>query len=234
MSVAHLELAVPDAEAWQAHREGLEAHGGLMVPVPEGQSLELFEAVEVEVAHRGREQAVATGRVVQLAPDGSAAVLFEGEAKESLLGLALSGGPTPGGGGPEQPLWARYETLTKAEKIKLARQGNADARRRVLRDPDQSLHGFLLANPGLTANEVVGWFRAGLVPRAMIEQLVKRTELTSNLQVMEALVQDPRTPIPVALKMVPRISMDVCRRIAKAGKLRSQIVSAARKRVITR
>lgn len=233
MSEATLRLSVADAEAWTEHRAGLEAHGGLMIPVPDGCALGLFAEVEVEIAQAHRTRGLARGRVVQIAPDGSAAVLFEGEAKEALLGLELDDAPS-GGAASSEPLWTRYETLTKADKIKLARQGNADARRRILRDPDQGLHGFLLANPGLTSNEVVGWFRSGLVPRAMIEQLVKRTELTSNLQVMEALVQDPRTPMPIALKMMPRISLDTCRRIAKQGKLRGQIVSAARKRVITK
>lgn len=233
--MATLELDVVDQADWDQHLEGLRGHGGLMVPVPASASLALFETVEVKVRFRARDVGRAEGRVVQMAPDGRAAVLFEGDAKDSLEALQLTasrGASTSAGG--DQPLWARYETLTKPEKIKLARQGNADVRRRILRDPDQSLHGFLLSNPGVTANEVVGWFRGGLVPRNLIDLILQRSELSSNLQIMEALVQDPRTPIPAALKMVPRISMETCRRIAKAGKHRAQIVSAARKRVITK
>lgn len=230
-AAATLELRILDPEAWAAHRSGLEGHGGLMVPVPEGHRVELFQEVQVRCVNGTHAVATVLGRVVQLSSDGAAAVLFEGEAKAELLALDVSARTQPTADGP---LWARYEALSKAEKIKLARLGNADARRRILRDPDQALHGHLLSNPGVTASEVVGWLRSGLAPKGMIDQIVKRSELASNLQVMEALVQDPRTPLPLALKMVPKISLDLCRRIAKAGKLRTQIVGAARKRVVTK
>ncbi|MCA9552119.1 MAG: hypothetical protein KC933_18910 [Myxococcales bacterium] len=225
-----LRLELPDAEAWAAHQAGLQAHGGLMVPGGGAANVALFEPVEVEVAHAGRVHARAEGRVVQLSAAGEAAVLFEGAAKEALLALTLS---DPTAATADAPLWARYETLSRAEKLKLARNGNPDARRRVLRDPDQAIHPFLLTNPGLTAQEVVGWLRSGLVPGALTEQIAKRPELIGNQGVVDALVQDPKTPMPVALRLLPKVSMETCRRIAKAGKLRQQIVSAARKRVIS-
>lgn len=228
VSAVSMRLQVRDAEAWSEHRAGLEAHGGLMVPGPDGVALELFQGVEVEVVVAGRAKARAEGRVVQLSPSGEAAVLFEGEAKAALLALSAAD-DAPG----DSPLWARYEALSKADKLKLARTGNVDARRRVLKDPDQTLHPFLLGNPGLTAQEVTGWLRAGLVPGALVEQIAKRSDLASNPGLVDALVQEPRTPLPVALRLLPKVSLDTCRRIAKAGKLRQQIVSAARKRVIT-
>ena len=223
-----MRVQVRDAEAWRGLRGGLEAHGGLMVPIPDGVSLALFEQVEVEVVVAGRAKARAEGRVVQLSPSGEAAVLFEGAAKAALLALEVAEA-----GAGEAPLWARYEALSKADRLKLARTGNADARRRILKDPDQTLHPFLLGNPGLTAQEVTGWLRAGLVPAALVEQIAKRTDLAANPGVVEALVQEPRTPLPVALRLLPKVSLDTCRRIAKTGKLRQQLVSAARKRVIT-
>ena len=82
-----LALEIPDADTWATHRAGLEGHGGLMVPVPEGQTLDLFTEVEVRITQRSHPKVTAAGRVVQIAPDGSAAVLFEGEAKETLLRL---------------------------------------------------------------------------------------------------------------------------------------------------
>jgi hypothetical protein len=229
MPKPHLVLDMATPEAWPEHLEGLKGHGGLMVPLPSGFTVQLFEDVDVNICLQSRVLTQVLGRVVQVSPDGNAAVLFEGERKDTLLKLTVGAAPKA-----EAPAWARYETLTKPQKLKLARQStSADERRRVLRDPDQSLHGLLLSNPSVTANEVVGWFRSGLVPKALIEQISKRSEFAGNPQIMEALVQDPRTPIPVALRLVGRISLDLCRRIAKQGRLRTQIVAAARKRVLT-
>lgn len=204
-----------DPDTWSEAKKELEAHGGLMVPTDH--PVEVFQPVTVVVRLLGHERARVEGQAVQYAA-GRAAVVFEAPSKTTLLAV--------------QPGRPAGEALGKAEKIRLARQGNADARRKILRDPDQTLHPFLLTNPGLNANEVAGWFRSKLVPRTLIEQIAKRPELVGNAAVMEALVHDPRTPMPVALQLVPKLPVEVARRIAKQGRLRTQIVSAARKRVI--
>lgn len=206
------------ADAWQVARASLESHGGLMVPAQD--DLEMFQEVELVVRLHNVAKAKATGQVVQ-AQEGQVALIFDEEAKARLLDAQLEKGA------------AERDVLSKPEKIKLARHGNVDARRKILREPDQNLHVFLLSNPGLTAQEVAGWFRSKLVPRNLIDQIAKRPELVGNPQVMEALVADPRTPMPLALKLVPRLPMEVCRRIAKAGRLRARIVGAARKRVVS-
>ncbi len=228
--MSKLVLDLPNADAWPKHLEGLKGHGGLMVPLPSGLAAQLFDEVDVDIRLESKALTQASGRIVQVTPEGVAAVLFDGEPKETLLKLKVETAVAK----TEAPAWAKYETLTKPQKLKLARQStSADERRRVLRDHDPSLHGMLLSNPSVTANEIVAWFRSGLVPKAMIEQISKRSEFAGNAQIMEALIQDPRTPIPIALRLVGRISLDLCRRIAKQGRLRTQIVSAARKRVIS-
>lgn len=218
-----LTLDPSTAEDWAPQREELAANGGLVLPVDD--DVPQFASVQVELRWGGTVRVAVTGQLVQRLGPGRAAVLFDHDAKERLL--AVDVGPVQPGGAAQ-----RFETLSKPEKIKLARTGSADARRRILRDPDQSLHPFLLNNPGVTGNEVAGWFRSKLVPRPLIEQIAKRTELASHPQVMEALVHDPRTPLRIALDLLPRLPLDTVRRIAKLGRLRTQIVSAARKRIV--
>ncbi|MEO1230041.1 MAG: hypothetical protein AAFZ18_14140 [Myxococcota bacterium] len=212
-----------DAATWSEARQGVIAHGGVMVPAPE--PLPLFETVTVVLKLEGTERARIEGQVVQHA-SGQAALMLEDTAKQALLNLNFGDAASGPGRGGDEP-------LSKADKIKMARLGPVDVRRRILRDSDQTLHPYLLTNPGLTAQEVVGWFRSKLVPKRLIEQIAKQPKLAGNLQVMEALVYDPRTPIPIALKLVPKIPLEIARRIAKQGNLRTQIVSAARKRVIS-
>lgn len=171
----------------------------------------------------------AAARAPSQAPTG------EGIAEEALdgprEGRAAAAAP---GGPPEEarPLWMRYVGLPMAEKVRLARQGNLEARRLVLKDRDQSLHQHLLNNPGLTTEEVAMLIRSGGAGAAFIQGVAKRPDLLSNPGVAEAIVLHPRTPVPLALQLVPRLSLDVARRIARSGELRLPIVQAARRRVI--
>jgi hypothetical protein len=140
--------------------------------------------------------------------------------------------PVPRQGDPNEPVWKRYETMTRAEKIHLAKYGGADERRVVLRDRDTSLHAMVLANPGLGAQEIAALFRAGQVSGQFVQRVAERRDLTQNPVVAEALVFHPATPIDLAEKLVALLPVDVVRRIAKKGDLRMQIVVAARRRAV--
>lgn len=132
-----------------------------------------------------------------------------------------------------EPIWKRYETMTRAEKIHLAKYGNADERRLILRDRDSSLHAFVLTNPGFGATELAALFRAGSVSGQFVLRVCERRELYQNPTVAEALVFHPQTPIDLAERLVALLPVEVVRRIAKQGQLRSQIVTAARRRVVS-
>ncbi len=204
-----------------------------------------FERLEVAFVSPGGEIARATGTVVHLAAD-YLAISFEGAEAERLTSAAFpeAEGPSKAGGRPEAreaneervsadvPLWKRYETMGKAEKIKLARHGNADARRLILRDRDQSLHQFILTNPGLSAREVASMVRAGAVNPTMLQRITSRDVWMNNPLVIEALVKNPFTPIKLAVSLVPRLRKETVKRIAKSGNLRGPILAAARKVVI--
>jgi hypothetical protein len=166
------------------------------------------------------------------AEGGEAAPAEDAEDEEEADGKARRGS---GIGPPELkhgvPLWAQYAELGKGDRIKLARYGNADARRLVLKDRDQSLHAFVLSNPGLTAKELVALIRNKQASPALISRILERSDLMSNISVQEALVFNPHTPTQDAVKLVPKIPLDAARRIVKAQGLRGPIVRAARKRV---
>lgn len=145
----------------------------------------------------------------------------------------------PGESGPaaapdERPLWMRFQEMNKAEKIKLARHGNADARRLITKDKDPSLQLHMLGNNGITPREVASLVRSGSVSQEFLRRVIKRQDLVSNPMVVEAVVRNPFTPIKLAVQLVSKLQLDTARRIAKQGNLRSAVVSAARKRVIKR
>jgi hypothetical protein len=224
-----LEKAIADENEWAAFLRDVETHGAFMARPTDAVLPAQFASVEVSLRGPAGEIARIAGQVVQVTPTGEAAILLGTEERARISTLTLAS-VAPQAEAKEA--WARYEELSKIDKIKLARTGNVDMRRRILKDRDQSLHGFVLDNPGLTGAELAPLIRAGACSAALIKRISEHSGLTSQAAVAEALVQCPSTPIPVAAQLVGKIPIEVARRIAKAGNLRPLIVQAARKRIL--
>ena len=136
--------------------------------------------------------------------------------------------------GRDSPVWKRYEAMTRPEKIKVARSGNEAERRAVLKDRDSSLHHFVLNNPNMKPKELAALIRGGGVSGAFLKKLCERHDFLSNRSVAEALVVNPQTPVDVAVRLVGRVPLELCRRIARSTNYRPQVVNAAKKRVLNR
>lgn len=136
--------------------------------------------------------------------------------------------------GRDSPVWKRYQEMTRVEKIKVARGGNEAERRAVLKDRDSSLHHFVLNNPNMKPKELAALIRGGGVSGAFLKKLCERHDFLSNRAVAEALVVNPQTPVDVAVRLVGRIPVELCRRIARSTNYRPQVVNAAKKRVLDR
>ena len=227
-------------EQWTSITTQLRDHGAAMFAF-NGPAPQAFSTVTVTICRSGTELGRATGQVINVV--GEQVVLsFGDDEREKLLSLHFSEASNKNNEkepflqvvGEEQPLWLRYETLTKGEKINLARRGDATARRLILRDRDQTLHLHVLDNPKLTARELAGLIRSGAANRQFFDRITQNQQLMNNPAVVDALVNNPHTPIKVAVGLVAKLQLETARRIAKTGNLRQEIVRAARKRVITK
>lgn len=225
-------------EEWTSITAQLRDHGAAMFAC-EGPAPQAFSTVTVTIWRAGTELGRATGQVINVVA-GQVVVSFDDDQREKLLSLQLVEPPSRKTQdkpvlqviGDDQPLWLRYETLNKAEKINLARRGDATARRLVLRDRDQTLHLHVLDNPKLTARELAGLIRTGATNRQFFDRITQNQKLMNNPAVVDALVKNPHTPIKIAVGLVAKLQIETVRRIAKTGNLRQEVVRAARKRVI--
>lgn len=245
---------VDDDAAFQQLLDEVRQHGGLVVEVPSGAQPAQFSTVAVAVVSPAGEIARVSAQLVQVLGPGQAAVMLDGAQRDALLAARFGSDASaaledalaeddelealeedePEGGAPPRdlPLWAKWEELSKPDKIKLARYGNADARRMVLKDRDPMLHRMVLNNPGLTPNELVALLKGGAASSALVRAVTERSELVGNLSVADALVANPHTPLDIAVRLVAKIPLESAKRIAKAGNLRAGVVGAARKRVL--
>lgn len=215
-----LVVDYPSAAAFLDAVEQEVANGGLLIRGARTVANERDCVVEVRIA--GETVAEAPALVGTVARFG-VTVSFE-EPPAAILALAeqlrVPPPPPEEAGKPVQP--------TVAQKIAHALSGDREARLGLLRDHNKALHAFVLRNPRIQLDEVL--FAAKLTTLApdALKAISEHTEWSQNPSVCIALVRNPKTPLPIALRLLPKLPATEIKAIAKGG-ARDQLVFAARK-----
>lgn len=129
-------------------------------------------------------------------------------------------------------VYADIPGLPIAEKRKLARQGNKTVRQLLMKDINKGLHVLVASNPRIGLDEALDYSkRPGIAPDALKALSQNRTFLNSR-QFIFNLVRNPKTPVDIAVRLLPRLNLNEWRILAKAGSVRTPISAAARKLVV--
>jgi hypothetical protein len=129
--------------------------------------------------------------------------------------------------------WDRVRKLTRTEKLLLAPKGTRLERAILAQDNDSLILYTLLKNPRITTEEVVKIARSpGLSPN-IVDLLLSTTQWSTNSEIRTVLVQNPRTPTPIALKLLPTLPEPIIRQIGKATAV-NQALKQAAVRLVTR
>ena len=212
--------------------DGEIARGGLLVRGAEiGPAQALSECrVSIEVA--GSPPVEVSGRVAALAPGVGIAVIFQG-VPPALAGLAAELRAPAGPAADEAPRGAladRIKAMSVQQKMQAALSGSRDERLALIRDPAKVAHVFVLKNPRIGIDEVLYAAKSPNLAPDAIKLIAEHKEWSVNAAICTALARNPRTPVPIALRLLDRVPIGELRAIAKGG-ARDQIVHAARKRV---
>lgn len=228
--------------------------GGFLARVGPDAPPRLFEEADLVLVFGGR-RARLRGRVVQVIPEVGVALSFEDvSALAPLLADARartgSGGPAPvhtldadgaedvgaaaEAPGRARPLEAhqRVREASRPEKIRLARHGSRDERMLVLRGGDPTLQRLVLKNPGLTLDEVRTIAGMSAVPVDVLKSIAEHAEWSARPEIALALVRNPKTPVPLAIRLVGHVSMGDLRTLAKSQSLRTPVLHAVRRKVV--
>jgi hypothetical protein len=238
MSPPALEARFATVEEYlQAHDREV-SKGGLLV---RGATLEGAAAMSectIRVLIGEKLAAEVPARVAATVPGIGVAVMFE-EPRARLADLAerLRAGEAPGqsvesGEGHEPPgtLAERLRKLNASQKMALALSCDRETRMALLRDTNKVLHIYVLKNPRIGLDEVLWAAKMPTLSPDAIKLILENKEWASNANVCTALARNPKTPLPLAVRLLDKIPLTELRTIAKGG-ARDQLVHAARKKV---
>ena len=233
-----VDLAEPDAFAAQvSHLE----HGGLFVPAPKSPPQPLT-VLAIRVLLPGGRAVVLTGRVVQVTPGaGMALALDPSEDLARLVEFASRGARDGSSDGPEPApereddgpgtLHMRIRAMSTAERRNLALKGDRSARMLLMKDSDKNLHTFVIQNPKITLDEIryIAGYRQ--THPDVLKKIAENREWIQNPRIVSAIVCNPKTPSPVALRLVDKMSPHEMRRIAKTEAAPPAVVTVIKRKV---
>ena len=220
------------------------AHGGILVrgEIPVG--LERGHTVELEVVTPVG-GARLYGQVIQVLAGAGVAVTVAPEQLSALARAARGKGAPAAAqhgapaaahhGAPAAAHHAAHEPsqgAATAKKIQLALHGDKSQRTALLRDPNRMIHGYVLRNPQIQLDEVVTVARMTTVAVDVLTFIASRREWAERPEIAIALVRNPKTPVPLAVRMLDHVSPTELRQLAKQANVREPIARAARKKVV--
>jgi len=215
-----------EAELAAAERAHLGV-GGLIVACDE--ALAPRTPVELRLRLAGCGETALAAEVVAPMP-GGLALHFEGNPEEVLA--ALRAAPeSEDDEAARTTLWERLREMTPPQKILLAPKADRVTRALLVQESDPQILFALLKNPRLSIDEVVRLAKSSFLSFQATELILKTNPWFSNLDVRLALVHNPRTPLPFALRILQTLPDRELRVIAKGAATSMALKQAALRKV---
>lgn len=121
----------------------------------------------------------------------------------------------------------RLRSMKVPERIRLATRAGRVERQILLRDASPQVLLALVANPQIEEREIVELIRLGNPSTAVLERIANDGRFASSYRVRHALVRHPRTPTPLAVRLLPGLRKSDLGRLAKASAVREGVRGAA-------
>jgi hypothetical protein len=119
-----------------------------------------------------------------------------------------------------------------AQKIQRALHGDRSDRLAMLRDINKSLHPYVLRNPGIQVDEIAWIARQPTVAPDALAYIAGKREWIQKPEIAAALVRNPKTPPPLAIKLLDLVAPSELRLLAKQTNVRDAVQRAARKKLL--
>jgi hypothetical protein len=128
-------------------------------------------------------------------------------------------------------LFQKIQSMTVAEKIDLARSAPKEARTILLRDSNKLVQIAVITSPKITESEIIAIANNKQVSDEVLREIAMNREWLRNYQVRLALVNNPKTPLSIAMAQIPYINQRDLSMLAKSRAIPRPIIVAAQARL---
>lgn len=187
-----------DAVVHQVFRSGATEHGMALKPTSKMPEASPTPAVEVATDEPPKSEA-----------DAPAAATVQ---RNEMTGAAIA---------------LEIKRMNVSQRMRLATRAGRLERQILLRDNSPQVLGSLLANPRLDETEVRDLVRSPHAASGVLQQVAKDRRWSSNYAVRLSLVRNPKTPTPLAQRLLSTLRKGDLQTLAKSPNVREAIKGAA-------
>lgn len=124
---------------------------------------------------------------------------------------------------------AQLARLSVPGKVELAVKGNREVRRILSRDASSMVARAVISSPKLTEDDIVSFAASSLTHEDVLRFIAESRQWTANRQVVSALVQNPRTPPPAAIRFLKSFQTSELRVLSQNRSLSAAVRQEARR-----
>lgn len=126
---------------------------------------------------------------------------------------------------------AQVAMLSVPGKVELAVKGNREVRRILSRDSNSMVARAVIGSPKLSEDDIISYAASSLTHEEVLRFIAGSRQWTANRQVVSALVQNPRTPPPAAIRFLKSYQTSELRILSQNRSL-SAVVRQEAKRLL--
>jgi len=119
--------------------------------------------------------------------------------------------------------------LTVPGKVDLAVKGNREVRRILSRDASSMVARAVIASPKLSEDDIVSYAASSLTHEDVLRFIAESRQWIANRQVVNALVLNPRTPPPAAIRFLKSYQTNELRALTQNRSLSAAVRQEAKR-----
>jgi hypothetical protein len=124
------------------------------------------------------------------------------------------------------------QTIGVGDKIKLALTGDKEWRSILIKDSNKQVSGAVIKNPRITDGEVLTILKGAIQNDEILRVICGNKEWIKNHQIRKALVENNRTPLQTALRLIGTLNDKDLAMLAKSKNVSSVIATQARRQLL--
>jgi hypothetical protein len=132
----------------------------------------------------------------------------------------------------EQSALERIAAMSVPQRVALAMKGSREERAILIRDPNKLVAVAVISSPKLTDSEVEGIARMANVSDEILRIIARTRAWTKNYAVVAALARNPKTPLPISMNLLPRLSDRDLRALSTDRNVPDVLRVTARKKLV--
>jgi hypothetical protein len=131
-------------------------------------------------------------------------------------------------------LYNRIQQMSVTEMVQLATMGTKEARNLLIKNPNRIIVQAVLNSPKITDEEIISFAGNKNLSKEVPLIISNKKEYTKNYMVKPALVNNPKTPLPTAIRFLIHLLPKDLRNVSKSKDVPTVLAKKALKMLANR